>query len=53
MTIVFTEYELIYHYAWAENVGQVTSYTNKSLGQTFYIFFGRNIEFLNELLYTS
>ncbi|XP_047042441.1 dynein axonemal heavy chain 8-like [Helicoverpa zea] len=23
MTIVFTEYELIYHYAWAENVGQV------------------------------
>ncbi|CAH0592601.1 unnamed protein product [Chrysodeixis includens] len=23
MTIVFTEYELIYHYSWAENVGQV------------------------------
>ncbi|KAJ8735702.1 hypothetical protein PYW07_007322 [Mythimna separata] len=23
LTIVFTEFELIYHYAWAENVGQV------------------------------
>lgn len=23
MTIVFTEYELIYHYCWSENVGQV------------------------------